>query len=84
MTQGSTVLYRTKLGNTKNDAPEAIYEFSGIGTNLFGLSAYGNNLFLLHPPMRMKRVTVINQQEIFWIFILWKHTKLLMLHLHPI
>ncbi len=47
MTQGSTVLYRTKLGNTKNDAPEAIYEFSGIGTNLFGLSAYGNNLFFI-------------------------------------
>ena len=47
MTQGSTVLYRTKLGNTKNDAPEAIYEFSGIGTNLFGLHAYGNNLFFI-------------------------------------
>ncbi len=47
MTQGSTVLYRTKLGNTKNDAPEAIYEFSGIGTNLFGLHAYGNNIFFI-------------------------------------
>ena len=44
MKPSSTWLYRTKLGNTKVDDPEAIYEFSGIGSNIFGLSAYGNNL----------------------------------------
>ena len=47
MKESTAALYRTKLGNTSDKAPEAIYEFSGIGASIFGLSAYGNNLFFM-------------------------------------
>ncbi|MDE6752879.1 MAG: hypothetical protein K2J59_08935, partial [Eubacterium sp.] len=47
MKESTVTLYRAKLGDTSDTAPEAIYTFSGIGATIFGLSAYGNNLFFM-------------------------------------
>ncbi len=47
MKESTATLYRTRLGDTSKDASEAIYEFDGIGANIYGLSAYGNNLFFM-------------------------------------
>ena len=47
MKESTATLYRAKLGDTSDTAPEAIYTFSGIGATIFGLSAYGNNLFFM-------------------------------------
>ena len=47
MKETTATLYRAKLGDTSSDASEAIYEFDGIGANIYGLSAYGNNLFFM-------------------------------------
>lgn len=38
-------VYRTKLGDTGKNAPEKIYEFSGIGATVHNFSAFGNHLF---------------------------------------
>lgn len=45
MKESKTTLYRTQLGNIKNNTAEAVFEFSAIGSDIFGLSAYGNNVF---------------------------------------
>ncbi len=47
MKESTATLYRAKIGDTSDTAPEAIYTFSGIGATIFGLSAYGNNLFFM-------------------------------------
>ena len=75
MKESTATLYRAKIGDTSDTAPEAIYTFSGIGATIFGLSAYGNNLFLWRQIMRMKRATAIKQHCIIWISIRWKQTR---------
>lgn len=45
MKESETTLYKTELGNTKNNAVEKIFEFTAIGSDIFGLSAYGNHVF---------------------------------------
>ena len=47
LSQKTASIYRVKLGNTKKNSSEKIYEFNGIGANISGLSAYGNNLFFM-------------------------------------
>lgn len=45
MKESKMTLYRTKLGNIKNNTVETIFEFTAIGSDIFGLSACGNNIF---------------------------------------
>lgn len=47
MKENTVKLNRTKLGNTKkNDSIQSVFEFTGIGSTILGLSAYGNHVFL--------------------------------------
>lgn len=46
MKERTETLYRTKLGETsKKSKAEPVYEFDGIGANIYGLTAYGNIVF---------------------------------------
>lgn len=45
MKESKKTLYRAKLGNIKNNTIETVFEFTAIGSDIFGLSAYGNNVF---------------------------------------
>lgn len=45
MKEGNAVLYRTQLGNTKRKKAETVFEYNAVGADIFGLSAYGNNIF---------------------------------------
>ena len=47
MKENTVSIFRVKLGEIEKNAPQKIFEFSGIGTNIFGLSAYGNKLFFM-------------------------------------
>lgn len=44
--EATATLYRVPLGSTDTDTkPETVYEFTGYGANILGLSAFGNNFF---------------------------------------
>lgn len=46
MQNRSVQLYRAELGNlSKKNDNKVIYEFTGIGAEIFSLSAYGNNVY---------------------------------------
>lgn len=45
MKETTATLYRVKLGNTEQGSSEKVFEYSGIGANVFSLKAYGNYLF---------------------------------------
>ena len=47
--QQTACLYRVKIGNTSTKKEEEIiYEYSGIGAEIWGLTASGNRLFILN------------------------------------
>lgn len=44
--EATATLYRVPLGSTDTDnQPETVYEFTGYGANILGMSAFGNNFF---------------------------------------
>ena len=47
MKESKMVLNRTELGSIKENSVENIFEFTAIGSDIFGLSAYGNNVFFI-------------------------------------
>lgn len=45
MKETTAELYRVKLGNTKENSAEKIFEFKATGADIASLSAYGNKVF---------------------------------------